>query len=414
MIIRDDHVIIMKTREVNMQNTLITFQSIISGLRFFLDFLIIWVLVYYVLKIVRNNSRTVQIFKGIIVVVFMWFLSQKLGFTTLKQILDYVMAYGLIVVVIIFQPEIRSMLERLGKTSVFSALHSLSGNEKEELIDSLVEATMVLSDRKTGALITLEQGHSLADYIKTGNPINSSVSAELLTSIFVTSTPLHDGAVIIQGDRIACASAYFPPTNQELPVRFGARHRAAIGISEITDSITIVVSEETGTVSIAEAGKLKEMDEKSLREYLNLLIQNSETEVSHSVGLKRSRRFNLAKINVDPIKIEKLETPDVLLETDEDENEKKDFSKLINIFKKQPKKASDKKDKENEKVDEETSKETVSSEEVVVEDKAPVVDEVESDDKVNVEETTPIDDEHQVDDQASEVEGGERDESEEK
>lgn len=320
---------------------LITFQSIINGLKAIVDFSIIWILVYYILRIVRNNSRTVQIFKGIVLIIAMRFVAHKLSLTTLKALLDLLIQYGFLVVVIIFVPEIRAMLERLGKTSVFSALHSLSGNEKEKLVDELVDAATVLAERKTGALITLEQGHSLADYIKTGTPINSSVTSELLCSIFVTSTPLHDGAVIIQGDRIACASAYFPPTAQDLPTRYGARHRAAIGLSEVTDSVTIVVSEETGTISIAEGGKLREMDAASLREYLNLLIQNSEKEVSQSLGAHRKqRKFNLSKLNVDPIKIEKVDSSDLNLkstETADVKEEKRDFSKLMGIFKKKPK-----------------------------------------------------------------------------
>ena len=141
--------------------------------------------------------------------------------------------YVVLVFVIIFQQEIRGILERLGKSTVFSSLHTLSGNERERLINELVTASVELSEKKIGALIALEQGHSLVDYIKTGTPINSAVSADLLTSIFVTTTPLHDGAVI-QGDRIACA--YDISYNGiRFANSFGARHRAALGISEVTD-----------------------------------------------------------------------------------------------------------------------------------------------------------------------------------
>lgn len=290
-----------------MPANLLTLQSILKGIKVLFDFLIIWILIYYLLRIVRNNSRTVQIFKGIVLVLAMQVFAKDIGLSTLSSLLYFIVQHGFLVIVIIFQPEIRAVLERIGKTSVFSALHSLTGNEKEQLIEEIVKATTQLSETKTGALISLEQGHSLIDYIKTGTPINSTVTADLLTSIFVTSTPLHDGAVIIQGDRIACASAYFPPTNLDLPSKYGARHRAALGISEITDSITIVVSEETGRISIAEEGTLKEMDEASLRDYLNLLIQNTEQEVSRSLETSKRRRFNLGKLNIDPIKVEKIE-----------------------------------------------------------------------------------------------------------
>ena len=179
-----------------------------------------------------------------------------------------VLSWGVIVMVVIFQPEIRMLLEKLGKTSVLTRLAALSSNEKEHLIEELVKACAQMSASKTGALISLEQGQDLSDYIKTGTSMNSIVSCELLCSIFQYGTPLHDGAVIIRGVRIACAAAYFPPTTKELPTSYGARHRAAVGISEITDSITIIVSEETGTISIAEAGALKSYTSEELRDYL--------------------------------------------------------------------------------------------------------------------------------------------------
>ena len=140
-----------------------------------------------------------------------------------------------------------------------------------------------MSSTKTGALISLEQGQDLSDYIKTGTSMNSQVSCELLCSIFQYGTPLHDGAVIIQGVKIACAAAYFPPTTRELPTSYGARHRAAVGISEITDSITIVVSEETGNISIAESGDLKVYSVAQLRAYLMERYQDGGT------GCKKSR-----------------------------------------------------------------------------------------------------------------------------
>ena len=318
-----------------MPQTLFTFQSILRGLRIAIDFLIIWVVIYYVLKIVRNNSRTVQIFKGIILIIALWYLAKIMGFSTLRALLNYVVQYSFLVIIMIFQPEIRGMLERLGKASVFSSLHSLSLDEKEKLVEELVEAATALSAGKIGALISIEQGHSLSDYIKTGTPINSNISSELLRTIFNTATPLHDGAVIIQGYRIACASAYFPPTNLDLPSSYGARHRAAIGISEVTDSVTIVVSEETGRISIAEGGRLREMDPESLREYLNILIRNTEKEVSQSIGVKRSRRMSLSRMNVDPLKVEKSESEDLVLKSKDKEGPQ--VSKMMSVFKKKKK-----------------------------------------------------------------------------
>lgn len=248
----------------------------VDVLRVILDIGIVWFFSFYLLKIFRNNARTIQIIKGIMMVVFVRILAAALELKTLSFILDYLLNWGFLAVVIIFQPEIRSLLERVGKSSVLTSLSVLTVNQRETLINELVGAVVELSASKTGALITLEQGQSLEDFVKTGTPLNSIVTKELLTSIFVTSTPLHDGAVILRGDLIACASAYFPPTNNQLPQRYGARHRAAVGISEITDSVTIVVSEETGSISITHDSKLTPMNENDLREYLKSIVQVGE------------------------------------------------------------------------------------------------------------------------------------------
>lgn len=246
----------------------LTVNEIWNVIRALLDIGIVWAVIFFGLRIVRNNSRTIQIFKGILFVFIVKGLAMLIGLATINYIADMVLSWGVIVVVIIFQPEIRMLLEKLGKTSVLTRLVSLTSNEREHLVEELVKACAQMSSTKTGALISLEQGQDLSDYIKTGTSMNSQVSCELLCSIFQYGTPLHDGAVIIQGVKIACAAAYFPPTTRELPTSYGARHRAAVGISEITDSITIVVSEETGNISIAENGDLKVYSVAQLRSYL--------------------------------------------------------------------------------------------------------------------------------------------------
>lgn len=238
-----------------------------------------WIVFYYVLKIVRNNSRTIQIFKGIVFVIIIQTLANLFNLKTLMVLANMFVNWGPLALIILFAPEIRSILEKIGKTNVLSRLSTLTTSEREKLVDELVKASVELSNTHTGALISLEQGHSLSDYIKTGTRMNSIVTSELLCSIFVPGTPLHDGAVIIQGDKIACASAYFPPTTFDFPSSYGARHRAAIGISEITDSISIVVSEETGKISIAEGGRLTVVDEERLREYLMQAICLQENVV---------------------------------------------------------------------------------------------------------------------------------------
>ena len=259
----------------------LTFSHIRSFIVMLLDIFVMWFIFFYALKIVRSNQRTIQIFKGIILVIVIDALAKLLGLKSLEYLADMFINYGFLAIIIIFQPEIRSLLEKIGQSNIFSRMTTLTGNEKENLVDQIVTAVMLLSKDQTGALISIEESQSLDAYVATGTKLNSDVTAELLTSLFVTSTPLHDGAVIIQGDKIACASAYFPPTNADLPSRFGARHRAAIGFSEVTDAVTIVVSEETGAVSITEGGKIIPIkDRKSLREYLYKAIVSSNNDKS--------------------------------------------------------------------------------------------------------------------------------------
>ena len=268
-------------------NVNLTIQNIWSVFRVVIDIGIMWFLFYYAIKAIRNNARTVQIFKGIIAIILVNGLAKLLGLSTLTYFTDIFINWGLLACIIIFQPEIRTLLEKIGKTNAFSRISSLLSNEKERLVEQLYEATVTLSHARVGALISIEQSQSLQDYIKTGIPINAEVTKELLCSIFMTTTPLHDGAVIIQGDKVACASAYFPPTSVNLSSRYGARHRAALGISEVSNALTIVVSEETSAISIAENSRIFSVDEKQLKDYLRRVILNDTTEIE-----KNSRRRN--------------------------------------------------------------------------------------------------------------------------
>jgi diadenylate cyclase len=320
-----------------------TQQTIIQMFRMFFDILILWVLLYYTIKIVRNNSRTAQIFKGIILILIIRAIANFFGFKAVDWLAGVLVTYGFLAIIIIFQPEIRSILEKLGKSSVFSRLNTLSVNERLKLVDELVNATMGCSQNKVGALITLEQGHSLSDFIKTGTSMNSIVTADLLQTIFMPTTPLHDGAVIIQGDRIACASAYFPPTNLEVPSRYGARHRAAIGISEITDSITIVVSEKSGRISIAEEGKLLVMTQQSLRSYLEQVILHDEEEVYHADPTK-----TLALVSKEEVEVPK----PIIFKTKAVSDEPKKKESKFNLKNLLGKKKSNKEEVKQEKVEE--------------------------------------------------------------
>ncbi len=260
-------------------NINLTIQNIWKIFRVVVDIGIVWFILYYAIKFVRNNNRTIQIFKGILAIIAVNALSKLLGLSTLEYFSDIFINWGFLAAIIIFQPEIRGLLEKIGKSNSFSKINSLLANEKEKLVEEVFQATISLSKQRVGALISIEQSQSLQDYIRTGVEINASVSKELLSSLFMTTTPLHDGAVIIQGDRVVCASAYFPPTSVNLSARYGARHRAALGIAEVTDALTIVVSEETSAISIAENGRIFSVDEKQLKDYLRRVICNDEIDI---------------------------------------------------------------------------------------------------------------------------------------
>ena len=253
-----------------------TYEAITQYLKIALDIFIVWLLLCYIIKMAKGSQRTTQIFQGVILVVFIRFIANVAGLTTVSWITNNLISWGFLAIIIVFQPEIRALLEKLGKGNTIARIATLTSNEKEKLVNELIKTTQQLSNKKIGGLISIEQTISLSDYIKTGVSMNSIVSNELLCSIFQTTTPLHDGAVILQGDKIACASAYFPPTTIALPTKYGARHRAAIGISEVTDAITIVISEESGEISITQNGHLIPMSIEKLKEFLDGIILNKE------------------------------------------------------------------------------------------------------------------------------------------
>lgn len=285
-------------------NINLTIQNIWTVFRIVIDIGIMWFIMYYAIKFVRNNSRTIQIFKGIVAILAINGIAKLLGLSTVSFISDVFINWGFLAAIIIFQPEIRGVLERIGKSNAFSKINTLLANEKEKLVEELYEATIALSKSKIGALISIEQAQSLQDYINTGISVNAIVSKELLCSLFMTTTPLHDGAVVIQGDKVACASAYFPPTAINLSSRYGARHRAALGISEVTDAVTIVVSEETSNISIAEKGRIFSVNEQQLKDYLRRVICDDEIEIAK---ITRQRNPLLMSDDEEDIIIEKEE-----------------------------------------------------------------------------------------------------------
>lgn len=237
------------------------------------DVIIIAIIIYQLAKILLE-SRAIQLLKGIAILFIILLASDWLNLNALNYILGNTMQAGLFAVVVIFQPELRNMLERVGRSKAGKIIDMVSGqNENDKtmhVIDELCDAAANLSSTKTGALIVIERETKLGDVIRTGNIVNANVSAPLLENIFVPNTPLHDGAVIIRGDRIYTAGSLLPLTsNTNLSRELGTRHRAALGISEASDAMVIVVSEETGKISIAINGTLtRNLDRESLRRAL--------------------------------------------------------------------------------------------------------------------------------------------------
>ncbi len=218
-------------------------------------------LIYHVVKWVKT-TRAWNLVKGLVVVMIFWLLSVLFDLNVIKWIIKNTINVGIIAIVIIFQPEFRKALDQLGRKNLvksFITFDDTKDNEKfsDHTLNQIVRATFELARAKTGALIVLEEDISLSDFESTGIYIDSLVSSELLINIFEHNTPLHDGAVIIRGNRIMAATCYLPLSdNMQLSKDLGTRHRAGIGISEVSDSLTVIVSEETGKVSIAKGGKL--------------------------------------------------------------------------------------------------------------------------------------------------------------
>ena len=222
-----------------------------------LDLLILWFIIYKLFKYARNNFKLTLILKGIIIITVLKFVSDKIHLNAVGIILEYVISWGPLAVIIIFQPEIRNVLESIGRSQLLGRHKTLTVDEREKLVYEIINAVEYLKKNRIGALIVLERDYSLAQYIEPANKLYADISSELLISIFFPNNPLHDGGVIIQCDKITCAGSVFPTSlNPSISKRLGTRHRAALGISESSDAIAVVVSEETGRISIAVGGTL--------------------------------------------------------------------------------------------------------------------------------------------------------------
>jgi len=219
------------------------------------DILIVAYILYRFTKAIAGTKIMILV-RGVIIFVLAQFVANILGLTTISWLINQIITYGVIAAVVIFSPEIRTGLERLGRATDFFSNSTVSA--EEQMIRSFVKAVEYMSPRKIGALVAIQRVRTLQEYIATGIPLDSKISAELLINIFIPNTPLHDGAVIIRDNRIAVTSAYLPLTERTgISKEFGTRHRAAIGLSEVSDALTFIVSEETGGISITYNGVFK-------------------------------------------------------------------------------------------------------------------------------------------------------------
>lgn len=260
----------------------------------FIEILIIAFLFYHILLWIKS-TKAWNLFKGIIVILLFVLVSAIFQMNTILWLAERTLNVGLIALVIIFQPELRKALENLGEKNFFGKIFNFSKSDEckfsDRTIEELIKACYAMGKVRTGALIVIEDEILLNEYIRTGIDIDAILSSQLLINIFEKNTPLHDGAVIVRGDRVVSATCYLPLSDSlSLSKNLGTRHRAAVGVSEVSDSLTIVVSEETGKVSIASKGQIYHgIDADFLREKLQYL-QNRNHGVTKLELLKRRFR----------------------------------------------------------------------------------------------------------------------------
>lgn len=265
-----------------------TFRDIVIAIA---DVLLVSYLFYRIFLLIRG-TRAVSLLNGLLVLVAATAVSRWLELKTLHWILGYAQVALLIGLPIVFQPELRRALEQVGRNRILiKPLLSMPEQDVHRVIDAIVNAATRLAHHRMGAIIVIERETGLGDVAETGIPIDAVVSSELLVNLFVPRTPLHDGAVIIRGDRIVAGACFLPLTdNPDLDIQLGSRHRAAIGITEHTDAVAVVVSEETGSISVAHQGKLiRQLDDEMLRDLLQTFLDQGEANTKFSLFRPRQR-----------------------------------------------------------------------------------------------------------------------------
>ena len=256
-----------------------------------LDILIVAFLLYELLMLTKE-TRASAVLKGLVTLVLASWVSDLLGLTALNWVLLNVVNNGAVVLVILFQPELRKALEQLGRGAIHKTAVSADLEESGHIVNEITSCLLTLSRRRVGALIVIEQRIGLKDVIETGTSLNSQISAALLENIFEPNTPLHDGAVVIRGPRIMAAACILSLSEGKgISRELGTRHRAALGVTETTDAISLIVSEETGTISVARNGRLtRHLDRAALEDLLLSIYHQKETGLWSTLMEKTKRR----------------------------------------------------------------------------------------------------------------------------
>lgn len=266
--------------------------------------IIILAVVFYEIMLWIRKTKAWILFKGIAIILAFTLLASILHLNTILWLAEKTLSVGIIAIVIIFQPELRKALEQIGQKNIISRIFNLENNKRvserfsDKTINELVKASYELGKTKTGALIVIEQDISLQEYINTGIDVDGIITNQLLINIFEHNTPLHDGAVIVRGNRVVSATCYLPLSdNKELSKELGTRHRAAVGVSEVSDAFTIIVSEETGKVSVTQGGQLlRNIDGDQLRSLL-IKVQDKNIEQKHHFKVWKGKQNDETKVN---------------------------------------------------------------------------------------------------------------------
>ena len=264
----------------NMASYVVNLLDLTSPARYIItaiDIVLVIAIIVYIAKIIKK-TRAGQIVKGVILLALIYVIAKLTNMVILTFLLDNFMSYGIILLIIVFQPELRNVFEKLGRSKIVDVFDMDDNILVKHSISEIAKAVEIMSMKQIGALIVLERNTNVAEVLREGIPLNAKVTSELIQNIFMPRTPLHDGAIVISGSEILAAKCILPLASEvSVPKSLGTRHRAAVGITEISDALVVVVSEETGTISLAEGGKLtRELTADTLRDLLTKKLDRTK------------------------------------------------------------------------------------------------------------------------------------------